>query len=133
MTGIKSYLELEVWKKSTELAKEVYTVTKQFPVEEQFGLTSQLRRASVSVPSNIAEGCGRNGAKDSIRFFYIARGGLYEIETQIILSSELELIGIDSKERILDKITECKKLLNGFIHYYQNLSNGRVNEPIKKL
>jgi len=130
MSEVRSYTDLDVWKKSCELAKLVYETTKLFPAEEQFGLTSQMRRASISIPSNIAEGCGRKGTKDSTRFFYIARGGLYEIETQTVLSFQLEFINADSNERILEKVTECKKLLNGFINYYQKLSGGKVNEAI---
>lgn len=124
-------MDLDVWKKSCELAKVVYETTKLFPADEQFGLTTQMRRASISVPSNIAEGCGRNGAKDSIRFFYIARGGLYEIETQTVLAFQLAFISNDANERILERVTECKKLLNGFINYYQTLSEGKANEPIE--
>lgn len=124
MDQAMSYMDLDVWKKARDLAKEIYLVTKTFPADEQYGLISQLRRASVSVPSNIAEGCGRNTSKDTARFLFIARGGLYEIETQIVLAFELG--HISSKERknqILDDITACKKLLDGFINYYRSLGN----------
>ncbi|MEP2670713.1 MAG: four helix bundle protein [Cyclobacteriaceae bacterium] len=131
MTTLKSYMDLDVWKKSCELTKLVYETTKLFPADEQFGLTSQMRRASVSVPSNIAEGCGRNGPKDSMRFFYIARGGLYEIETQTLLSNQLNFIDAVTQQQILERIIECKKLLNGFINYHQKLSEGKVTEPIE--
>ena len=78
---MKSYTELEVWQKCRKLASLIYELTAAFPKDELFGLTSQIRRSAVSVPSNIAEGCGRNSTKDSIQFFYIARGSLYELET----------------------------------------------------
>lgn len=117
-------MDLDVWKKACDLAKEIYQITKVFGTEEQFGLISQLRRAAVSVPSNIAEGCGRNSSKDTMRFLFIARGGLYEIETQIILAYDFGHIkSQETKDKILCQITECKKLLNGFINYYQRLDS----------
>jgi len=70
----KKYTELDVWKNSRELVKIIYDISKKFPKEEMFGLVNQMRRCSVSVPSNISEGCGRQHLKDSIQFFYIARG-----------------------------------------------------------
>ena len=85
MSKLESYRNLEVWKQTKGLVCLIYQVTKAFPKEEQFGITNQLRRASVSIPSNIAEGCGRNHSKDSIQFFFISRGSLYEVETQIII------------------------------------------------
>lgn len=88
----RSYTSLEVWLKNRILVKEVYNLTKVFPKDEIFGLTGQLRRAAVSVPSNIAEGCGRQHAKDAVQFFYIARGSLYELETQLYLAYDQEYI-----------------------------------------
>ncbi|MCW5910540.1 MAG: four helix bundle protein [Cyclobacteriaceae bacterium] len=130
MDQIKSYADLEVWKNAKNLAKEIYLVTNSFPTHEQYGLVAQLRRASVSVPSNIAEGCGRNSSKDTVRFLFIARGGLYEIETQIILAHELGFITHDeTKEKILEMVNTSKKLLNGFISYYSKLDSSIVNEP----
>lgn len=123
-------MDLEVWKKTCDLAKEIYLITKFFEKEEQFGLVSQLRRAAVSVPSNIAEGCGRNSSKDTARFLFIARGGLYEIETQIVLAYELgNITSKEKKDEILTQITTCKKLLNGFINYYQSLGDNSIREP----
>lgn len=129
MGHLKSYLDLEVWKKTKDLAREIYLLTKSFPTQEQFGLVSQLRRASISVPSNIAEGCGRDSSKDTVRFLFIARGGLYEMETQIILAYELGFITEEhTKENILVLINTSKKLLNGFINYYRKLGPSTVNE-----
>ena len=83
MAGFKSYVELDVWIESRKLTNEIYSLSKSFPKEEVYGLTSQIRRSAVSVPSNIAEGIGRNHTKDSLQFFYISRGSLYEMETQL--------------------------------------------------
>ncbi len=118
---MKSYFELDVWIKARELASLCYEVTKSFPKEEIFGLTSQMRRSAVSIPSNIAEGCGRNTSKDTLHFLFIARGSAYELETQFYVSFDLKYISDDQLKSVLDKITECKKLLNGFINYYQTL------------
>ena len=84
-----------------------------------FGLTSQMRRSAVSVPSNIAEGCGRQHPKDSISFFYIARGSLYELETQMYLSFDQQLIALPKLDAVLIQLTDCKKLLHGFINHYK--------------
>lgn len=119
---IKSYIELDVWKEARTLANEIYTVTKNFPKEEQFGLISQMRRCAVSVPSNIAEGCGRNYPKDSIQFFFIARGSLYELETQIYIAFDQKYINDTLLKNLLLKLETTRKLLNGFIKYYQQLT-----------
>ena len=78
---MSGYKDLEAWKQSMVLVKEVYLITKSFPKEELYSLTSQCRRAAVSVPSNIAEGIGRNYKKDTVQFLHITRGSLYELET----------------------------------------------------
>ena len=122
MENIKRYTELEVWKKSRELVSWVYSFTNNFPKEELYGLTNQMRRCSVSIPSNIAEGAGRNSAKDSIQFFFISKGSLYELETQLYLSFDLKYISEEILNETLLKIQECLKLLNGFINYYKNKS-----------
>ncbi len=83
------YKELDVWKENKELVKLVYSLTNSLPPNEQFGLTLQIRRSAISIPSNIAEGIGRNHTKDTLQFLYIARGSAYELETQLIISKEL--------------------------------------------
>ena len=118
----KSYTSLDVWKKSRELTSSIYTLTKKYPKDELYGLTNQLRRCVVSIPSNIAEGCGRNYPIDSIQFFHIARGSLYELETHLYLSLDQHYITQDELNKNLTLIIDCKKLLNGFINYYKNLS-----------
>ena len=123
MNKIDSYRDLEVWKQTKDLVRDIYQLTKTFPKEEHFGLTNQIKRAAISIPSNIAEGCGRNHVKDSIQFFFVSRGSLYEVETQIILAHDLGHISLKDHEVILSKITLCKKLLNGFINYFQSRGN----------
>lgn len=133
MESINTYRDLDVWQHCRLLVKDVYKLTNKFPREEQFGLTNQLRRASVSIPSNIAEGCGRNYSKDSIQFFFIARGSLYEVETQLILSSDLDLISGEDMKQMLEKIKKCKMLLNGFINYYQNKADKNVSTTVNEI
>jgi four helix bundle protein len=116
-----NYTELEVWKYARELVKLVYLLTKSFPKEEIYGLTNQIRRSVVSVPSNIAEGIGRQSNKEIIHFLYIAKGSLQEVETQLYLSFDLEYISNDELKNILEKVISCKKLLNGFMNYYKKL------------
>ena len=114
------YKELDIWVQARKLVKTVYVLTKSFPKDEQFSLTSQIRRCAVSVPSNIAEGCGRQSNKETIHFLHIARGSLFELETQVILANDLEYLTSDVKQ-ILDEIERVKKLLNGFINYHKKL------------
>tara|TARA_E500000318_G_scaffold111714_1_gene131360 strand:+ start:1177 stop:1527 length:351 start_codon:yes stop_codon:yes gene_type:complete len=114
------YKELDVWVQARELVKRVYELSGTFPREEQFSLTSQLRRCIVSVSSNIAEGCGRQTAKETIHFLHIARGSLYEAETQILLAKDLNLTTFEI-DGILGEIERVKKLLNGFINYHKKL------------
>jgi four helix bundle protein len=115
----KTYYELDVWNKSRELVNFVYDLTKNFPKEEQYVLVNQIRRCSISIPSNIAEGCGRQTPKDSINFFYIARGSLYELETQLYLSFDQKYISQEILNECFTRITSCKQLINGFINYYK--------------
>ncbi len=115
----KSYTNLEVWQLCRKLVSEVYTVSRSFPKEELFGLTNQLRRAAVSVPSNIAEGCGRQTTRDTINFLFIARGSLYELETQLYIALDLAYLSLETTEALLVQLTSCKKLLHGFISYHR--------------
>jgi len=114
------YKELDIWLQARELVKTVYVLTKSFPKDEQFSLTSQVKRSAVSVSSNIAEGCGRQTNKETIHFLHIARGSLFELETQLILASDLNYIPSDINES-LSEIERVKKLLNGFINYHKKL------------
>ena len=116
--GYKKYTELNVWLEARKLTTAIYSITKEFPKEEQYGLSNQMRRCAVSIPSNIAEGCGRNHKKDSLQFFYISRGSLYELETQLYLSNDLAFLKTDELNRLLSDLETVRKLLNGFIRYY---------------
>ncbi|WP_423147371.1 four helix bundle protein [Rubrolithibacter danxiaensis] len=116
----KKYTDLEVWKEARILVAVIYAITKSFPKEEQFGLISQMRRCAISIPSNIAEGCGRNHKKDSIQFFFITRGSIYELETQLYLSNDLNFITTTELTSTLGKLEIVRKLLNGFIRYYES-------------
>lgn len=116
-----NYTELDVWKYSRELVKLVYLLTKSFPKEELYALTNQIRRSSISIPSNIAEGIGRQSNKETIHFLYIAKGSLFEVETQLYLSFDLGYISELQLKNILEKVISNKKLLNGFINYYKKL------------
>lgn len=117
----KAYTDLDVWKEARILANEIYNATKLFPKDELFGLTNQMRRCAVSVASNIAEGCGRNYPKDSIQFFFIARGSIYEVETQIYIAYDQKYLTEILFKNLLNKVEITRKLLSGFIKYYQTL------------
>lgn len=112
---MKSYKELIVWQKSVEAAKQVYSISKIFPSSEKFGLTQQINRCAISIPSNIAEGYGRYHKKDFIRFLSIARGSLYEMQTQLILSEELDFVESSKLEFINSLSVEIDKMLNKLI------------------
>lgn len=122
---ILKYTDLDVWQKARLLTKMVYIQSKGFPKEELFGLTSQLRRAAISIPSNIAEGCGRQSDKEAIHFFFIARGSLYELETQVYLALDLAYLTEEEMIMINQQIEACKKLLNGFIRYFRSKTNNQ--------
>ncbi|WP_185206024.1 four helix bundle protein [Chryseobacterium sp. C3] len=113
------FTNLDVWTESRKLSNLIYDSTKNYPKEEVFGLTNQIRRSAVSVPSNIAEGCGRNTSKETIHFLFIARGSLYELETQLYLSLDQKYVREEEFSTIINQIILCKKLLNGFINYYR--------------
>ena len=112
---MKTYREIICWQKAIALVKSVYKITNNFPQSEQFGLTSQLRRASVSIPSNIAEGFGRGSNKDFRRFLDISRGSLFELQTQLYIAKELEYINNELFKKIFEQSREVERILIGFI------------------
>ncbi len=116
---MSNYKTLDAWKQSMQLVKEVYLLTKTFPKEELYGLTPQIKRASVSVPCNTAEGKGRNYKKDTIKFLHISRGSLYEVETLLNIAVMVEIISEAVFNRISPLIDKCMQLVNGLIRYYE--------------
>jgi four helix bundle protein len=116
---MSNYKKLDAWQQSMQLVKEVYLITKTFPKEELYALTSQTKRAAVSVSCNIAEGAGRNYKKDTIQFLHVSRGSLYELETQLNIAIMVEIISEDIFNNISPLIDKCMQLLNGLIRYYE--------------
>jgi four helix bundle protein len=111
----QSFKDLLIWKKSMALVTEIYQVTRGFPNYEKFGLVSQLRRAAVSVPSNIAEGKGRKTSKEFHQFLILARGSLWEVETQILISRNLNYLSQEQCDELERKTSELGKMLSGFL------------------
>ncbi len=104
------YKELIIWRKSIELVTEIYLVTGSFPDKEKFNLISQINRAAVSIPSNIAEGAGRNSDKEFVQFLAIAHASSYELETQLIVSNNLGYLKKDDLNKLLESIEELQKM-----------------------
>ncbi len=113
MSTISTYKDLIVWQKSMNLVKEIYLLAKSFPKTEEYGLSSQIKRSAISVPSNIAEGWGRNSSKSYTHFLKIARGSLFELETQLLIAKDLQFINDISTTNGL--IIEIGKMLNSLI------------------
>lgn len=113
--------DLIIWKKSIGLVKEIYLLTQELPNEEKFGLRNQMRRCAVSIPSNIAEGAGRNNVKEFYQFLGIAQGSTYELETQLVLLIELKFIEENKVSLVLNNLTEIQKMVYKF---KTNLING---------
>ena len=108
---IRSFRDLKVWRDAMDLVSEVYAISQHFPHEERFGLTSQLRRASISVPSNIAEGWGRNRTKEYIQHLRYASGSLREVETQIEIAGRIGYLEAEARVRLLKRVEEVSKML----------------------
>ena len=111
----RPHRRLEIWKKSIELVKQIYQMTKQFPREEQFVLVPQMRRAAISVPSNIAEGAARAFNREKLQFFHIGRASLSELDTQIEICEVLGLIQVGEKERVGRLMDEIGRMMTGLI------------------
>ena len=112
---LRNYKELKVWQKAYELCLRIYKVTTTFPKEERYGLTSQIRRAAVSIPSNIAEGYGRKSVGEYIQALYIAYGSNCELETQIMLSGDLGFITAENLGILLESVGEIERMLKELI------------------
>ena len=119
---IRNYRDLIVWQKAMDLVTAVYQVTGTFPSDERFGLTSQMRRAAVSIPSNIAEGQGRGSNREFSHFLSMGYGSLCELQTQLLLSERLKFLDTKTLQFVFDRTDEVGRLLNG-------LSNSLVEKP----
>ncbi len=122
----KGFKQLTVWQKGYELALEVYRISKKFPKEETYNLITQLQRAAVSVPANIAEGYERNHRKEYLQFLYIAKGSLGEIETYLSLAEDLRYLSDDDYLMIEEKRAETSRLLKGLI---KSLTRPMTHDP----
>jgi four helix bundle protein len=124
-----NFRELLVWRRSQDLALEVYRSTTSFPKEERYGLTAQMRRAAISVSSNIAEGCGRQGDRELARFLQIARGSVRELECQLLISSKLGYIESAVYSKLDSEIQEISRMLNRLIRLFR----ARQDNPRPKI
>ncbi|WP_433627271.1 four helix bundle protein [Chryseobacterium cucumeris] len=114
-----NFKELLVWQRSIDFVTEIYRTTEAFPKDEIYGLTSQIRRAAVSIPSNIAEGNSRRSKPDYVQFLKISRGSCAEVETQLIISKNLKFLNENEHLKLNEKIIEISKMLNGLINSLQ--------------
>jgi len=111
---MKNFKNLDIWKRSMTMVKSIYVLTDKFPKAEVYGLTSQIRRSMISIPSNIAEGCGKNSTTDLARFLDIALGSAFELETQLILAENLGFGNSKDIELALDEINQIQKMINKY-------------------
>ena len=116
MTAVKDYRDLIVWQKAMDLVEAVYRTSAAFPREKIYGLTSQLRRAAVSIPSNIAEGNGRNTTRDYLHFLGMAYGSVKEMETQVLIAERLQYIPSSDSNRLVQMTIEIARLLSGLMN-----------------
>jgi four helix bundle protein len=119
---MRDFRQLRVWEDAHQLTLEIYKITKQFPKEELFALTNQLRRASASIPSNIAEGCGRGSNKDYAHFLQMAIGSAYEIDYQLLLAKDLDYIDAQNYSLTNKKIDALKRQLAALLQKVRNAS-----------
>ena len=117
---IKSFTDLDAWKEGHKLVLMIYLTTKNFPKEELFGLTSQIKRAAVSITSNIAEGFSRQSLKEKIQFYLIARGSLTEIQSQLLIARDIKYLDKEKFNEIAEQSVKVSKLINGLIKYCKN-------------
>lgn len=117
---INHFKDLIVWKKAHQCVIKIYTLTKKFPKEEMFSLTNQMQRSAVSITSNIAEGFGRNSAKDKNQFYAIAKGSAFELESQVEVAKDLKYISKDEATLIEMLLVEIEKMLSGLIRSSQD-------------
>ncbi len=117
---MRNYQKLDAWSTSMKLVKNIYTLTKAYPKEELYALTSQTKRAAISIPSNIAEGMGIQYKKDTIQFLHISRGSVYELETVLNIAVMVQIINETDFDTLMPLLDDTLKLLNGLINYMKN-------------
>jgi four helix bundle protein len=122
---MKTHKDLNVWKESVLLVTLIYDKTKSFPKDELFGLTSQIRRSSVSIPSNISEGAARESNKEYLRFLYIAQGSISELDTQLLIANNLNFLINSDYAQIDERIISIRKMLAGLIKFRKGRINGK--------
>ncbi len=125
MAEIKTHKDLLVWKKSIDLVEQIYKFTKQFPKEELYGITNQMRRCAVSIPANIAEGSGRKNKAEFIQFLHIALGSASELETHLIISQRIGFLSSNSYDEIMNALNEIIKMICGLINSLNSLNPTR--------
>lgn len=125
MAEIKTHKDLLVWEKSIDLVEQIYKFTKQFPKEELYGITNQMRRCAVSIPANIAEGSGRKNKAEFIQFLHIALGSASELETHLIISQRLGFLSSNSYDEIMNALNEIIKMICGLINSLNSLNPTR--------
>jgi len=112
---IKSFTDLDTWKKAHKLVLEIYKTTKSFPKEERFGLVDQMRRCAVSISSNIAEGFSRQGKKEKLQFYFMAKGSLTELQNQILIAKDVKYLENKDFKELAEQTVNVHKLINGLI------------------
>ncbi|MFT3675934.1 MAG: four helix bundle protein [Chitinophagaceae bacterium] len=127
-----NYRNLDAWKQGMALVELIYGITKGYPIDERYGLIAQTRRAAVSVPSNIAEGLGRNHKKDTIQFLHISRGSLYELETLLEIAVMTNYIEEPAAIPVRKQLNDCIRLMNGLIRYFENMVEKQDNSGTSK-
>lgn len=123
MRQVRTYKDLEVWRRAMLLVRQVYAMTKSFPVDERYGLVAQARRAAVSIPCNIAEGNGRSRRKDYIRFLLVARGSVQELETQLLIACDQKFLRRREGNDLLRSTNEVGRLLAALVRALARLGN----------
>lgn len=117
---MKTFRDILIWQKSMSLVTKIYTSTNNFPKEEIFGITSQIRRCSVSIPSNVAEGFGRESNKEHLRFLNISLGSLFELQTQLEIAKNIQYLDVEKFKEIYEDTREIERMLVSFINKIKN-------------
>ena len=111
---------MDVWKKSVDLVVDIYKTTENFPKDEKFGLTSQIRRVAISIPANIAEGAGRKSNKEFINFLSIAQGSASEVETEILIAYRLEYLTLETYDKLIENLDNIGRMITGLSNHLKN-------------